>query len=67
MLIKGHKEVVDVQALIDECQAFLSQLNEIDPMRSRRYEDIGMFVVEIQLKTASRVLPAARQLNIHNV
>lgn len=43
ILIRNHKEKVNTQALVKECQALLSQLEEIDPMRSRRYEEIGSF------------------------
>jgi len=43
MQLKNYKGKVDTQALIGECQRFLAQLGELDPMRSRRYEEIGMF------------------------
>ncbi|KAJ3574574.1 hypothetical protein NP233_g1680 [Leucocoprinus birnbaumii] len=41
MLIRNHKETVDSQALVAECRKYLEQLKELDPMRSRRYEDIA--------------------------
>lgn len=43
MLLKNYKEKVNAQALLEECQMLLAQLKELDPMRSRRYEEIGMF------------------------
>ncbi|KXN90513.1 Geranylgeranyl transferase type-2 subunit alpha [Leucoagaricus sp. SymC.cos] len=42
MLLENHKEKVDGQALTVECRGFLEQLKELDPMRSRRYSQLGM-------------------------
>jgi hypothetical protein len=42
MLLRIH-EKIDNQVLTKECQEHLVQLKDLDPMRSQRYEEIGMY------------------------
>jgi geranylgeranyl transferase type-2 subunit alpha len=41
LLLRNHRERINTEALVRECQGLLSQLEVIDPARRRRYQDLS--------------------------
>ena len=41
LLLRNHSSDSDTAALIKDCLSLLQQLQDLDPARKRRYEEIG--------------------------